>query len=145
MTESDVKASICGAIVETSFIVVSVRVGGGAIAMDKLNVLSLNNGTGTALLGRDWGSWAAVVVSWVCLLIASESEWAWIVPTLAWRQAHCCFAIFHDSQVTDVIFAARTRVKTQVAVGGSARSLLTAWDNFYRKRVSVNETDVVPD
>lgn len=144
VAESDFKAGIGRAVMKTCFIVVCVRISSRAIPMNELDVLSLHNGTGTALLGRDWWSWTAVVVSRVVLFVASQSEWARVVPSLAWRQTHGCSTILDNPQVADIVFSARTRVKTQVAVSGSARSLLAAGNNSHGKRVSIDETDVVP-
>lgn len=58
-TERDWEAYTVGAIVETSHVIVSVRVSCWAIIVNKSDVLGLHNRSGATIIRSDWWGWTA--------------------------------------------------------------------------------------
>jgi hypothetical protein len=145
MAENDVEAGAGWAVVETCFVIIRVGVCRWAITVHQSNVIGINDSTSTAFIRPDWWSRAAEVGSRIYFFVKSKSEWRWVVPSLAWRQAHDGTTISVHLQVSDVTFITWAGFKMQVTVSSTASALLDAWDDFDGQGVSIDQTDVIPD
>lgn len=72
---------------ETSLVIVSVTVGGGAVTVDEVHVLCVDDGPSAAVFRGDGRGRAAEVKTRFVALGVAETEWGREVPPLAGSQA----------------------------------------------------------
>lgn len=143
--ERDSKVNVVRAIVETGLVVVGIAVSGGAIPVNKIDILSIDNRSSSALLRGDGRSRAAVVKTRVVGLRVAKTKGRREVPPLARRKALDDASVLNDTEITYVVFAGRAPIQTDSASGGHARTLLNAGNDFGRAGVTVYEGDIVPN
>jgi hypothetical protein len=123
-TKCNDEAGIIRAGMKSGLIIVCVAVGRGARSVDQVDVLGPLYDSLSTLLRRDWRSWTAKRESRLDLFVTSVTVWRWVIPLLAWSQAHCSSSVLDDSQVTDVVFPSWALVKGHITMGYNAGASL---------------------
>jgi len=119
------EANIIGAVVESSLVVVSVAISAGAVLVNELNILRVDDDSIPALFRGDGGRGTTHVQTGVVGFWVSETVGRRVVPLLAGGQTLHGFTALHHTEVTDVVvFTLRTVAELYTTLGCFARSFL---------------------
>ena len=108
LAERDLEVDVVRAVVKTCLIVVGVRVGGGALTMDEVDVLRADQQPSTTLLWPDgWGG-AAELDARLLHLVTTHAKGRGVIPLLAPRQTLHRSSVLYHAEVTDITLSSRT-------------------------------------